>query len=150
MKIELSVPKDFGRLSHEMELVILRLVQECLTNIHRHSGTKRAAIRIARKADRVSLQVQGEGKEISKEKLTGIQLQGAGVGISGMRERVRHFGGQMDIQSKGTATKISFMLPLPMNVTVRHELRTSAAGQLDCSIAFTLRFIVHANFYCRR
>jgi signal transduction histidine kinase len=121
MEIDLSVPEDFVKLSHEIELVLFRLVQECLTNIHRHSGTKRAAIQIAREGDHVSLQVQDEGKGISKEKLAEIQLQGAGVGISGMRERIRHFGGQMDIQSNGRGTKISFTLPLFESATLRQD-----------------------------
>ncbi len=113
LEIAFEVPADFERLSREMELVMFRLVQECLTNIHRHSGSKSAVIRIARDRDSVALEVQDEGKGISPEKLVDIQSQGSGVGIRGMRERVRHFGGQMDIESNREGTKISFKFPLP-------------------------------------
>jgi PAS domain S-box-containing protein len=112
LDIELAIPKDFGRLSHEMELVIFRVVQECLTNVHRHSGSKVAVIRIARDAQRVSLEVQDEGQGISPEKLAEIQSQRAGVGLRGMRERVLQLGGELRIESEGRGTKISVTFPV--------------------------------------
>ena len=75
--ITLSIPEDFGRLPREMELMMFRLVQECLTNVHRHSGSSKAAIRIASEAGGVSLEVQDEGKGIPPETLSEIQSQGA-------------------------------------------------------------------------
>jgi PAS domain S-box-containing protein len=112
LEITLDVPENFTRLSREMELVMFRLVQECLTNIHRHSESKNARIRIARDNESVSLEVQDEGKGISAQRLAQIQSQGSGVGIRGMRERVRHFGGNMKIESNGAGTKISFEFPV--------------------------------------
>jgi two-component system NarL family sensor kinase len=105
-----------------MELVMFRLVQECLTNIHRHSGSKSASIRIARDADGVSLEVKDNGKGISPEKLSEIQSQGSGVGIRGMRERARHFGGHMLIESNHKGTKISFKFPFPRNDPSKREI----------------------------
>lgn len=107
--------RPLARLSREMELVIFRLVQESLTNIHRHSGSKSAVIRLACNGDSVSLEVQDSGKGISAEKLSEIQSQGSGVGIRGMRERARHFGGHMMIESNHKGTKISFQFPLSEN-----------------------------------
>jgi two-component system NarL family sensor kinase len=104
-----------------MELVMFRLVQECLTNIHRHSGSKSASIRVARDCDGVLLVVQDKGKGISAEKLSEIQSQGSGVGIRGMRERARHFGGHMLIESNHKGTKISFKFPSPKNATSEPE-----------------------------
>jgi len=112
LDIKLAVPEDFGRLSREMELVMFRLVQECLTNIHRHSGSKSAVIRIARRGEDVSLEVQDQGKGISPERLADIQSKGSGVGITGMRERVRQFGGDMNIASNDQGTTIAFTLPV--------------------------------------
>ena len=114
LKIELAVPQDFGRLPAEMELSVFRIVQECLTNIHRHANSKTAIIRLSRTAEAVSLEIQDAGKGISAEKLAGIQAQRSGVGITGMRERVRHFGGTMDVQSNGKGAKILVKLPVPM------------------------------------
>ena len=113
--ITLQVPPDFERLPREMELVMFRLVQECLTNIHRHSGSKTAAIRIARDGEGVSLEVRDEGKGISAQKLSEIQSRGGGVGIRGMRERLRHFGGNMKIESDDSGTRIVFKFPFPMD-----------------------------------
>ncbi|HEY6370377.1 MAG TPA: ATP-binding protein [Candidatus Sulfotelmatobacter sp.] len=96
-------------------LAMFRLVQESLTNIHRHSGSKSAVIRLACNADSVSLEVQDKGKGIFAERLAQIQSQGSGVGIRGMRERARHFGGHMMIESNQRGTKISFQFPLSAN-----------------------------------
>lgn len=120
LDIKLDVAEDFGRLSREMELVMFRLVQECLTNIHRHSGSKSAFIRMARHNDGVSLEVQDQGKGISPERLAEIQSKGSGVGITGMRERVRQFGGNMSIESNDEGTIISFTLPLMKSDPPKH------------------------------
>ncbi len=117
LEVALDIPADFERLSREMELVMFRLVQECLTNIHRHSGSKTATIRVARDPDHVSLEVQDQGKGMSAQKLSEIQSQGSGVGIRGMRERLRHFGGLMEIESNQRGTKISFNFPLSNHLT---------------------------------
>ena len=116
LKIELDVVQDFGRLSAEMELSVFRIVQESLTNIHRHSESKTAIIRLSRRSDCVSLEIQDAGKGMSAEKLAGMQGQRSGVGITGMRERIRYFGGTMSIQSNEKGTKISVKLPVPMPV----------------------------------
>jgi signal transduction histidine kinase len=112
LDIKLDVAQDFGRLSREMELVMFRLVQECLTNIHRHSGSKRAMIRLEREGENAFLEVRDEGKGIAPERLAEIQSKGSGVGITGMRERVHQFGGHMNLDSNDRGTTISFTLPL--------------------------------------
>jgi PAS domain S-box-containing protein len=114
LEIELSVPEDFGRLPADLELTIFRIVQEGLTNIHRHSGSKTATIRLSRSADSVLLRIEDHGKGISPEKLAALRAQRTGVGITGMRERVRHLKGVMDIQSNGTGATISVTFPVPM------------------------------------
>jgi signal transduction histidine kinase len=113
LEISLDVSENFGRLSHEMELVIFRIVQESLTNVHRHSGSKNAMIRIDRDSERVLLEIQDQGRGMSAEKLSEIQSQGSGVGIGGMRERVRQFEGDLSIQSSASGTTISFAFLVP-------------------------------------
>ena len=112
LQIDLKVSENFGRLPSEMELLIFRLVQESLTNIHRHSGSKTAQIRIQREENAVHVKVEDQGKGISPERLAEIQSQGTGVGIRGMRERVRHFRGDLVIESNGSGTKVYVTLPL--------------------------------------
>lgn len=110
LEIDLRIAEDFGRLPADMELVIFRLVQESLTNVHRHSRSKTAFIRVARKADKVVVEVHDQGNGMSAERLAEIQSQGAGLGIRGMRERLRHFNGELLVESNGTGTKISATL----------------------------------------
>jgi PAS domain S-box-containing protein len=112
LQIALKVSENFGRLPSEMELLIFRLVQESLTNIHRHSGSKTALIRIEREGNNVQVSVEDQGSGMSPERLAEIQSRGTGVGIRGMRERVRHFRGDLVIESNGSGTKVYATLPL--------------------------------------
>jgi PAS domain S-box-containing protein len=132
LRIELEVSQDFDRLSAEMELSVFRIVQESLTNIHRHSESKTATIRLSRRPDGVCLEIQDAGQGMSAEKLAGMQGQRSGVGITGMRERIRHFGGTMDIQSNEKGTKISVKLPVPASAASEPEgvpQRAKSAGK---------------------
>lgn len=120
ISIHLIIGEDFGRLPREMELALFRVMQEALTNIHRHSTSKTATIRLLRTADGVSLDVEDEGKGIAPEKLKQIQAR-PGVGIAGMQERVRHFGGVIRIDSNESGTKISASLPLQREANAASE-----------------------------
>src|SRR6266852_4705370 len=107
LEIDLKIGEEVERLPPEMELVIFRLVQECLTNIHRHSGSETAMIRISREADRVHVLIWDDGKGMSQDRLAEIQSKGSGVGIRGMRERVRQFQGELTVESNALGTTIS-------------------------------------------
>jgi PAS domain S-box-containing protein len=111
--ITLDVASDVGRLPSDVELAIFRLVQECLTNILRHSGSKTALIRIDRDGQSVRTEVQDNGNGISPERLSEIQAQGSGVGIRGIRERIRQFHGEMKIESNGSGTSVVVSIPMP-------------------------------------
>ncbi len=113
LEVRLDISKEFGRLPHEMELVIFRLVQECLTNIHRHSDSETASIRIARESNQITLDIRDQGKGMSPARLVEIQSGRSGVGISGMRERLRQFDGTMDIESDSSGTRVFATIPLP-------------------------------------
>jgi PAS domain S-box-containing protein len=113
MKIDLNLSDDLGRLPADMELAIFRVVQECLTNIHRHAESKTAFIRIARENGSICVEVRDKGKGISSERLAEIQSRGSGVGIAGIRERLRQFGGEMQIESNGSGTTVFAVIPLP-------------------------------------
>jgi PAS domain S-box-containing protein len=111
LSIELHIPKDLGRLAPDVELAIFRLVQESMTNIHRHSGSKTALIRIAREADKINVEVQDRGKGMSKERFAEVQSQVVGVGIRGMKERARQSHGELTIDSNASGTKITAIFP---------------------------------------
>lgn len=114
LKIRLSIPPDFERLPRDLELVIFRLVQECLTNVHRHSGSDCAEISISRRAQTVCLDVRDRGTGISTEKLAEIRSgKTASVGLCGMRERVQQFKGEFHLESDSSGTAISVVLPVP-------------------------------------
>jgi PAS domain S-box-containing protein len=132
LEIDLQVPENFGRLPPDMELLIFRLVQESLTNIHRHSGSKTALIRVEREESSVHVEVEDQGRGMSPERLAAIQSQGTGVGIRGMRERVRHFHGDLVIESNGSGTKVCATLPLKTLLST-HKSNTpqDAALNLD-------------------
>ena len=113
LQIDLEISQDFGRLPEDMELVVFRLVQECLTNIHRHSGGKTASIRIAREPNQVTVEVRDQGKGMSQERLAEVQSGASGVGIRGMRERLSQFRGDMKIASDSSGTRIFVTIPVP-------------------------------------
>jgi len=109
--VQLNMDADFGRLSTEAEIALFRVVQECLTNIHRHSGSSTASIRIARENGTVSLEVRDEGKGIPADKLLVVNSTGTlGVGFRGMRERLRQLGGSLEVQSDGNGTLVAATL----------------------------------------
>lgn len=116
MAIDLSISDDFGRLPADMELAIFRVVQECLTNIHRHAESKTAFIRIARENGSVFIEVRDEGKGISPERLAEIQARGSGVGIAGIRERLRQFEGELNIVPTSSGTRVIARIPLPKEI----------------------------------
>jgi two-component system, NarL family, sensor kinase len=112
LQISLEVSEDFGRLPRDMELVVFRLVQECLTNIHRHSGSKTASIRVAREENRITVDIRDSGHGMSSERLTEIQSGASGVGIQGMRERLRQFQGEIKIESDSAGTQVLAAIPV--------------------------------------
>lgn len=120
LDIRLTIPPGFERVPADAELVIFRIVQESLTNVHRHSGSKTASIRISREDDRIIVEVQDQGHGVPPEKLAKIQSQGTGLGIAGMRERLRPFKGELLVESNATGTKILATLPLkPFSATAQ-------------------------------
>ena len=110
--VDLELPKDLGRLPQDLETAIFRIVQECLTNIHRHSESPVARIRISCSDSQVSLEVEDRGKGIPQDKRKAMDSGGTpGVGIRGMRERLRQLGGSLEINSNDGGTLVVARLP---------------------------------------
>jgi PAS domain S-box-containing protein len=104
---------EFDRLPEDMELTIFRVIQECLTNIHRHSDSKSAQLSLACDLANVVIVVRDFGKGISEQNLAKIRNRGIGVGLRGMVERVRPFAGDVRINSEeGKGTTVTITLPI--------------------------------------
>jgi PAS domain S-box-containing protein len=112
IKVDLSLPEDLGRLPRELELVIFRVVQEGLTNVHRHSGSSHAAIHMTRAAGSLQFEIRDSGKGIPADKQREMTAAKSGVGIRGMEERVRQFHGTFEIRSGESGTQVIVVLPV--------------------------------------
>jgi signal transduction histidine kinase len=125
LAIDLHVSDEFGRVSEEMELAVFRIVQECITNIHRHSQSKSAAIQLLRNDHSLTLEVQDRGKGISAERLRQIRAGASGVGIRGMRERVRQLLGDITLDSDDGGTRVHVAIPIVQEVLRTDKIATS-------------------------
>jgi PAS domain S-box-containing protein len=116
--VDLDVSSDFGRVSRDLETAIFRIVQECLTNIHRHSGSRTAKINLwqAQNAGRqdILVRVKDEGRGISVPIHFGTGPARIGVGIRGMQERVHQLGGSIEVSTEveGKGTIVYVCLPI--------------------------------------
>ena len=108
IEASLQIDDKFGRLPNDVEISIYRIVQECLTNIHRHSGSPTAKIRVARWDGEIRIEVQDNGKGMPAEKISA----NAGVGLGGMRQRATQLRGTLEIKSNGKGTTVLARLPL--------------------------------------
>jgi PAS domain S-box-containing protein len=113
IQITLAVtPSALPRLSRDIETTIFRIVQESLTNVYRHAATQSARVDIERQMDWVIVRVRDYGKGISRELAERTNSGGFGVGVSGMRERVRQFGGELQITRAEPGTLLEARIPL--------------------------------------
>ena len=114
IKVELDISVGAERLAENMERTLFRIVQESLTNIYRHSGSDTASVRIIRHSGVVRLEVADNGKGIPDDVLAALNSSGGqlGVGIRGMRERIRQLGGWLQVKSQSGGTTIISSLPV--------------------------------------
>jgi PAS domain S-box-containing protein len=112
IKVSLDLPKNMGRLPKELELGLFRILQECLTNVHRHSNSSTASIALSFENRQVRLKIEDQGKGMAVTASEGgIQGRTAGVGLSGIRERVTNLGGHMQIRSGDWGTAVEVVFP---------------------------------------
>jgi signal transduction histidine kinase len=113
IQVHLDLPPELDRLQEDIEIALFRAVQEALTNVHRHSGSSSVYICINLDAEQVRLEIKDNGRGIPKKHLTLLTEgdAGSGVGIAGMRERVRELRGSLEIQSDKTGTRVLIVIP---------------------------------------
>jgi signal transduction histidine kinase len=130
IELTTDIPDEPGRLTRPAELVLFRVLQESLTNIHRHSKSLRAEVALHSSPSTVILQIRDYGKGMPREMLTNFLATGTnvGVGLAGMRERVREQGGRFDIQSDKTGTTITVTMPIVTPKAAGNELASAASA----------------------
>jgi two-component system, NarL family, sensor kinase len=119
IQIDLDMPSDIAKLPDQVELAVFRVLQECLTNVHRHSGSKVARVKILPQDTNVTLEVGDSGHGVSSPNGSDPVM---GVGITGMRERVRELGGQFEISSTPDGTTVRAVLPIGEQIG-RHAVK---------------------------
>ena len=105
---------DTRRLPPAAELTLFRVLQESLTNVHRHSGASDAIVHFQHQAEAVILEIKDFGKGIPEERLrllSGVSAE-TGVGLAGMRERLNELNGNLEIESDSRGTSMRATVPL--------------------------------------
>jgi signal transduction histidine kinase len=120
IKVSLNLPENLERLPTDLELMIFRVVQECLTNVHRHSESPSAIICLCNSSEKLTLEIRDQGKGMRADRLIAVTGPGTvGVGLRGMRERVKAFGGELEIISDGQGTMVRATIPFHSSSAVR-------------------------------
>jgi len=114
IKVNLNLPQKLSRMHRDVEVALFRAVQECLTNVHRHSGSSAVDVRLSLSAKQIRLEIKDDGRGIPQERLRSLN-QGAadaGVGLAGMRERIRELGGSLEIRSERAGVTVIVRIPI--------------------------------------
>lgn len=142
IKVHVEVNSS-ARLAAELETMFFRMIQECLVNIHRHSGSTTAAIRLSQSAGKVIVEVEDQGRGIDAEELADIAAGATpGVGLRGMRERINDFGGELEIESSEKGTRVRATVPVE---TAGFDIASDEAVSNVASIADILSKRASAN-----
>ena len=117
INVEVELTSDLGQLPKDHELCLFRIAQECLTNVHRHSGSSTATVRLARTSSGIELEIKDEGHGLDRDIQAKLASgESAGVGFRGMQERVAQIGGTLTVQSNGHGTSVLVALPTEQKV----------------------------------
>jgi len=114
IKVNLNLPPTVGRMQRDVEVALFRVVQEGLTNVHRHSGGSAVDICLTLNAKELRFELKDDGRGIPRKRLRSLIERGAesGVGLAGMRERMRELGGSLEIRSDRAGTSIIISIPV--------------------------------------
>jgi len=115
IRVKVDIASDFARLSPDVEVALFRVIQESLTNVHRYSGSPNAHVKVKVSAEKIELQISDYGKGMHRDVLNSTtgKIAPLGVGIQGMKERIRQLGGTLEITSRpNQGTKVTAKLTL--------------------------------------
>jgi signal transduction histidine kinase len=114
IKVNLELPFEPLRMHSDVEVALFRVLQEGLTNIYKHSKASVVDVRLMTNAEGVSLKIHDNGRGMPKPRREDVVTgkRASGVGIAGMRERIRELGGSLDLQSNGKGTTVSASIPV--------------------------------------
>jgi signal transduction histidine kinase len=129
IRVQCHFPDELHRLPKECELALFRVLQESLTNVHRYAGATNVTVKLAVETDELRFEVNDDGCGIPPERLRQLQDSNGnfGVGIAGMRERMRELGGRLEIRSDGKGTILSVSLPITNKPSLEANSGVSAA-----------------------
>jgi signal transduction histidine kinase len=113
IKVALDVAGDFERASQDIELALFRVIQEGLTNVHKHSGSSRVDIHLSRANGKLTLEIRDYGKGLPNEVLEQSRswTTALGVGLRGMNERIRQLGGELSVTLANPGTVVHATVP---------------------------------------
>jgi signal transduction histidine kinase len=121
--VTLQLDNSIGRLPAESEIALFRIVQECLTNIHRHSGSRIAVVRLTKQGRECFLEIEDKGVGIPKAKQAHLSsFAEMGVGFRGMNERMAQLGGGLEVRSDSKGTSVIARLPMSANAEALPQL----------------------------
>ena len=132
INVKAEIANSRERLPRSMEVALFRVLQESLTNVHRHSGASEASIHFKQQGEAVILEVRDFGKGIPEERLRLLRAVNAdtGVVLAGMRERLRELNGELEIESDGRGTSMRATVPLH---TMAHPAPVEDRGSINQS-----------------
>jgi signal transduction histidine kinase len=132
IEIDLDIRDEVGRLPDATELVLFRVLQESLTNVHRHSGAKRADVSLRKTGHEVILRVKDYGHGMPAGVVQSLREDGfgGGVGLAGMAERIREIGGRLEINSSAAGTEIAVRVPARKRAEPQQQITPPAAEEV--------------------
>ena len=115
VNVSLDIATDHERLPMNIEIALFRVLQESLTNVHRHSGASRVIVCFRHQLEKIILEIRDDGHGIPAERLVRLREASAetGVGLAGMRERMQELNGKLEIESDGHGVTMRAIVPLP-------------------------------------
>ncbi len=131
IKASLEIPADFGRLPRDVELSFFRVLQESLTNVHRHSGSPTVVIRLSQENGATILEIEDQGKGLPPAMLngdgTGLPIA-PGVGLRGMDERMRQLGGRVELCAGEKGAIVRAVVPVHQDRSRSAEPKEPVSG----------------------